>query len=335
MPKISIIIPVYNGESYLHQCIDSILSQTFTDFEVLLVDDGSTDNSGEICDEYSQKDNRIIVFHKRNEGQASARNYAIEYSRAEWICFIDSDDVIHPRMIEYLFAAVSNDKTDIAICDCYYAQQIPADFLRFTPYSSSIIFPNEKYLTTIYLDKDRFEYWVVWAKLVKKDIVVNNLFESGRVFEDNAIVFKWLSSANAISLVNQKLYFYRSNSTGTTSTRTIAKEFDYLWAMEEQLSYYLDKTYFDLLNHIANEYFYWVSYLYKRLSDNQYNCHYIHKANKKAKRTIRKKSWKIYNKYKEHLVKRQSYHIELLSLFYPNAMSVLVKLKTYKIDTLV
>ena len=100
MPKISVIVPVYNVEKYLRECLDSILVQTFTDFELILVNDGSQDSSGAICDEYAGKDKRITIIHQENQGQAAARNNAIAIAKGEWIHFVDSDDVIHPQMLE-------------------------------------------------------------------------------------------------------------------------------------------------------------------------------------------------------------------------------------------
>lgn len=93
-PKVSVIVPVYNVEKYLHRCIDSILTQTFTDFEVLLINDGSKDRSGEICDEYAKKDSRVKVFHKENGGVSSARNVGLDNARGDLICFCDSDDFV-------------------------------------------------------------------------------------------------------------------------------------------------------------------------------------------------------------------------------------------------
>ena len=100
MPKISVIVPVYNTEKYLHRCIDSILAQTFTDFELLLIDDGSKDNSGAICDEYAAKDSRVRVFHKENGGVSSARNLGLDNVRGEWVTFVDSDDWVEKEYIE-------------------------------------------------------------------------------------------------------------------------------------------------------------------------------------------------------------------------------------------
>ena len=107
---ISVLVPVYNTEKYLRRCLDSVLAQTFQDFELILVDDGSTDASGRICDEYAAKDERIVVFHQKNKGQAAARNVALDYVLAsnysEWITFIDSDDVVHPQILEMLYLGI-------------------------------------------------------------------------------------------------------------------------------------------------------------------------------------------------------------------------------------
>ena len=99
MPKVSIIVPIYNSEAHLSRCIDSILAQTLTDFELILVNDGSQDNSGKICDNYAQKDSRIIVLHKENGGTSSARNVGLKKSRGEYITFVDSDDTIYPHYL--------------------------------------------------------------------------------------------------------------------------------------------------------------------------------------------------------------------------------------------
>ena len=130
MPKISVIVPVYNVEKYLCECIDSILTQTFTDFELILVDDGSQDNSGKICDEYANKDHRITVIHQENQGQASARNNALAIAKGEWVHFVDSDDLIHPQMLEILYATV-DETTQISMCNLYKDHVYPEGFCSY------------------------------------------------------------------------------------------------------------------------------------------------------------------------------------------------------------
>lgn len=118
-PKISVIVPIYKAEKYLRRCVDSILSQTFTDFEVLLIDDGSPDKSGVICDEYASKDSRVRVFHKDNGGVSSARNLGLDNAQGEYTIHVDPDDWVEPNMLEDLYAKAKEEDADIVICDYY------------------------------------------------------------------------------------------------------------------------------------------------------------------------------------------------------------------------
>jgi glycosyltransferase involved in cell wall biosynthesis len=122
-PLVSVIVPVYKAEAYLHKCVDSLLAQTMTDFEVLLIDDGSPDRSGAICDEYAAKDSRIRVFHKENGGVASARQVGIENVRGEYTIHADPDDWVEPTMLEELYAKAKEDDADMVICD-YYEERV-------------------------------------------------------------------------------------------------------------------------------------------------------------------------------------------------------------------
>lgn len=119
MCEISIIVPVYKVEPYLRKCVDSILAQTFTDFEVILVDDGSPDNSGKICDEYASKDSRVRVIHKKNGGLSSARNAGIDVARGKYLGFVDSDDYIEKDMYELLYDNIVKEQADLSICGIY------------------------------------------------------------------------------------------------------------------------------------------------------------------------------------------------------------------------
>ena len=120
MAEISIIVPVYQVEKYIRQCIESILAQTFTDFELILVDDGSKDNSGKICDEYAEKDKRIRVIHKENDGLSDARNKGLDNASGNYFMFVDGDDYISPNMAECLYKKISEAKADIAACNYRY-----------------------------------------------------------------------------------------------------------------------------------------------------------------------------------------------------------------------
>ena len=117
MPLISVIVPVYKVEKYIHKCVDSILTQTFPDFELFLVDDGSPDNCGKICDEYAEKDNRVIVIHKENGGLSDARNVAIDRAKGDYLTFIDSDDYVSENHLETMYNALTETDSDIAIAN--------------------------------------------------------------------------------------------------------------------------------------------------------------------------------------------------------------------------
>ena len=117
MPEVSIIVPVYNAEKYLHRCIDSILAQTFTDFELILIDDGSTDTSGEICDKYAKNNSRIRVMHQKNAGASSARNKGIEESVGKYLLFCDSDDFVHPQWCQILYDLAENNPDSLCVCN--------------------------------------------------------------------------------------------------------------------------------------------------------------------------------------------------------------------------
>lgn len=136
MPKISVIVPVYNSEQHLPRCIDSILGQTFTDFELLLIDDGSKDNSDRICDEYAVKDSRVRVFHKENGGVSSARNLGLDNAQGEWIIFIDSDDWISESMLHDMHGKATSEKSDIVYCDLKTVFNEHTEVLHIAKYDS-------------------------------------------------------------------------------------------------------------------------------------------------------------------------------------------------------
>lgn len=150
LPTISVIIPVYNTEKYLHRCIDSILAQTFTNFELLLVDDGSTDNSGKICDEYAKKDSRVRVFHKENGGVSSARNVGLDNARGEWIAFVDSDDWIEHTMYKSLYDKVILESADIAYCEMRMVYEDKDEIYKGAKYEVDKISMLQNYIVSVW-----------------------------------------------------------------------------------------------------------------------------------------------------------------------------------------
>lgn len=231
MPTISVIVPVYRAETFLVACIESVLSQTLRDFELILVNDGSPDNSGDICRAYAQKDSRIQYLEQENQGQAAARNYGLRKSTAPWIAFVDSDDVIHPQMLESLYHGAVDNEVPISMCRYVEGNQMPADFLRTrTPVFRQLSMAEDS-LVELY-DREEYPGWVACTKLVRREIVENDPFTPGRVFEDNEVVCRWIYQAKVLAATEEDLYYYRTNGDSTTKSQFSLKKLDYLWALE-------------------------------------------------------------------------------------------------------
>lgn len=210
MPKISIIVPIYNAEIYLEKCIQSILNQTFKDFELILVNDGSKDNSLKICEFYSNVDSRVKIINKINGGLSSARNEGLKVSKGEYIGFVDSDDYIHPQMYEILYNSIIRKNGDIAICD--YEKVYPEEPLRKMEFYNENSKNIQKYSNVAALDQFYNKYGVkftpAWNKLYKRFLFENNKFEVGRYHEDEFIMHKLLYNSATIIYIPIKLYFY-------------------------------------------------------------------------------------------------------------------------------
>ena len=237
MPEISVIVPVYKAEEYLEDCIDSILSQTFTDYELLLVDDGSPDNSGSICDAYAAKHNCISVIHQENQGQAAARNHALRQAKGSWICFVDSDDLIHPQMLEMLHRAAAAADAPVSMCRMLEAPILPDDFFQPQKDQFEVLRMDEETLLQLH-DAGKYPAWVACAKLLRRELVEAYPFREGRVFEDNEAVCHWVCEGKRLAGMDHRLYFYRTNPDSTTQSTFSLKKLDYLWALESIIRYY-------------------------------------------------------------------------------------------------
>ena len=207
MPKVSIIVPIYNSETHLSRCIDSILAQTYSDFELILVNDGSIDNSGKICEEYAQKDSRIIVIHKENGGTSSARNIGMEKSLGEYITFVDSDDTIYPNYLctfsynadlEVAGLETIGSNLEIDYPDSYNKLEKPSDIYKWFTHNS-----HRKYLTSI------------CCKLFNRNIVISNALKFNCYVtygEDTIFIYNYLSCCKNISLIQCVIYKYYVDS---------------------------------------------------------------------------------------------------------------------------
>lgn len=320
MPQISVIVPVYNVEKYLNRCIDSILAQSFSEFELILVNDGSTDKSGEICDLYAKNEDRIRVFHQNNQGQAAARNFAVKNSKSNWICFIDSDDMMHPQMLEIMFNVVKETNTQLCMCGAVGGEIPPSNFNKqMREIQSKRIIVNDKSLYDICM-KGKARYWIVCAKLIKREIVESVPFTEGRIFEDNAVVPQWLYMSETVADIEKDLYFYQKNLAGTTQKSFSVQSLDFLWAMEEQILFFDSKKCKRMLTAICSHYLKIAPQYYKKTLYELNNQFEAEKIKKKSKNVI-KHYYKLLS-----LNKNEIY--EILQMLYPRAMQVYSKIKS-------
>lgn len=233
--KFSIILPVYNVENYLHPCVDSILNQTFKDFEVILVDDGSPDSSPQICEEYVQKDARVKVIHQQNTGQAGARNTGLEVANGEYICYIDSDDFLINKNVLQLLADKTLDKPDIV--HYKFVEWFESDGLIADCKFDYIVPTLGRSVAEVYcdlIDKDAY-YNSAWSKIIRRDLLIDNniRFVKGIVGEDNEWYYHVVMVAKSLVLVDEPLYVYRRRQGSTTTTATKKNLLDQLYVLDK------------------------------------------------------------------------------------------------------
>ncbi|MBP5311825.1 MAG: glycosyltransferase [Clostridia bacterium] len=218
---ITIIVPIFSVERYLRQCIDSILNQTYKDIEILLVDDGSTDQCGEICDDYAKRDNRIRVFHTENQGISAARNLGLRESGGEYIGFVDADDWIEPEMYEIMYSIMQETGADISTCGLRHdSTGIPnrKDGFNIT------VLGGEEVLEAI-VDR-KFESFM-WNKLFKAGLFEGLTFPEGKVFEDLAATPMIVSKSGKVAVSDAPLYHYRQWAGSITKVRSADNLIDY------------------------------------------------------------------------------------------------------------
>lgn len=255
MQKISVIVPVYNIEHYIEECIKSILNQTFKEFELLLVDDGSTDSSLNICRGYEKKDNRIKVIHKKNGGLSDARNVGIEKACGKYICFIDGDDFIANDTLENMYNLILKNNSQIAVCNMvrYYEDEDTGVFYR----------PSEKNI--VLEGKDRFktlEQPSVCNKMFKTDLFDGVRFPYGKYYEDTFVYHELVMKANSVVLTGKDSYYYRCRRGSILDGGYSKKYFDFMEAVylratfldQNNIKEYADEAYLHMYSSLSNAY---------------------------------------------------------------------------------
>lgn len=291
---ISIIVPVYNVEEYLWQCLDSIIKQTYKNLEIIIVDDWSTDKSGEICDEYEKKDKRVKVVHQENSGLSSARNVWIKIATWKYLWYIDSDDYVELDMFERLYNLIVKTESDIAICNRYF-QNEDGDRIKNNNFpTKDIVKPNEVFQ---YFYKSMY----VWNKLYKREIVKNIEFVETRA-QDVIYNFKIFKRVKKIACLNECKNYYRYNPNSRIHTKRFSeKRLIFLrdW-LDEEIKYADENKLYSLKNNLIESkvsyVVYWLSLLALEDSPNEETVVYL--------QNLLRKDLIIYLKSKRNLIKK-------------------------------
>ena len=298
MVKVSIGVPIYNVEEYLRECLDSIMNQTFEDFEVIMVDDGSTDNSFMICQEYVARDNRFKLFHQENKGNGGSRNTCLKYMSGEFITWIDSDDVIKPNYLEKLLQVQKETDAQIINCMFYYIKDGTEHYFDYTsiyPDLKRIELSGRDALKTVLFDK--YKIIELAGTLVESSLYKGWYCTEGVMYEDFGSKFKLYPRANTVVAIPEQLYGYRQRNNGTIGKTNQPKTFleelkvsNNMLTNVEKYVYYMDimnfsekKIYKESIDYITGYSLYRANTL-RSEKDKQLYFEYVNKYKEKLKR---------------------------------------------------
>lgn len=292
---LSVIVPVYNVETFLNQCINSIIKQTYKNLEILLIDDGSTDNSGIICDQYAAKDNRIRVVHQKNQGLSGARNVGTEIAQGEYISYVDSDDWLDIHMYNEMIQVLQKYQLDMVRCAAFFSDGKKTEILS----------PNKKFQNRIFINNDIFKRYfdeflckVVWNAIYKKDIVKGIVSPERCHSQDNYVSGMYLYRSRRMMIINKPLYYYRQNPQSITRSGH-RRPLD-ICICTEKLIYDLQ------MNGLSDKYF--LNLLYKKLARELF--HFVRAKNNDYH--VRSMEDKLYYFMLKHLNFRRKLEFEYL-----------------------
>ena len=253
MPEISVIVPVYKVDNFLCRCVDSILAQSYPDFELILVDDGSPDSCGAICEEYAAGNRRIHVIHQQNGGLSAARNSGIDWafanSDSQWLAFVDSDDWVHPEYLEYLYRAAQETGCEISACGLYRTEgETLSEKQAFTCEALSA---DDYYCTTQIHGGITA---VAWNKLYRKSLFENLRYPAGKLHEDEFTTYKAVYAAGRVAVIHAKLYAYYQNPEGIMQSKWNPRRMHTLEAVEQQIAFARENKKPRFLNKAAEQY---------------------------------------------------------------------------------
>ena len=223
---VSIIVPVYNVERYLPKCLESLKNQTYETIEIIIVDDGSTDDSGKICDDFAKEEKRARVFHKKNGGLSSARNYGIKKAKGEYVCLVDSDDYVKTEFVERMLNSVSNEKIDVVVCG--YNGSAPRPVTLTGREATIKLLTRQENLDII-----------AWNKMYKRELFDSVSYPKGMNYEDNLTTYKLLSKARRVAYIGESLYEYVERGESITNKSKKEEKLKYREkAAQEAIEYF-------------------------------------------------------------------------------------------------
>lgn len=287
---ISVVVPIYNVEKYLKTCIETIIKQTYKNIEIILVNDGSTDNSLQICNEFKEKEKRIKVINKKNGGLSDARNIGLKKAKGKYICFIDSDDFINEKYIEELHSLIIKNNAQIAICS----------FENVNEFGESIY--KKEIISQVVSRKEMLEQMnnksfypasiVAWNKLYDINLFKNIIYPEGKIHEDEFTTYKLYYLSEKVVTTSECLYYYRMVPTSIMNKKFNIKRLDVLEALEERMNFFLEKKEQGLYDLALIQY-------EKVLIGNYVNCRrYLENSNEKQIELL-----EIFRKYYSEVMK--------------------------------
>ena len=245
--KISVIIPVYKVEKYLEKCVESVLAQTYSDLEIILVDDGSPDGCGRLCDGFAARDARVRVIHKSNGGLSSARNAGLDAATGAYIGFVDSDDYIHPAMYEKLHAALVRTGAGVCLCDVIYVdEEGQVKGKPIPPLPEEVLTPEQMY-RRVESAPDYWRYVTAWNRLYRREIVADGLrFREGMIHEDELSVVPIYEKCGRAAVISDVLYWDVGRPGSIMTASAALRRLDAMTAFQERRAFYLSRGWKDL-----------------------------------------------------------------------------------------
>ncbi len=326
-PKISVIIPVFNASKFLSKCVNSVICQSHKALEIILIDDGSTDCSGKICDNFAKTDNRIVVLHKANGGLSSARNAGLGIATGELIAFVDSDDYLEPNMLEALLNSLFKNGSDIAICSFVMETETGEPYATTPPLENKTYSKAEALELLAEPRQDR--YAVAWNKLYRKKLFEGLRYPEGKIHEDQWLAHKLFFEAEKVSTISNVLYHYVVHTGSIMQASNPIRHLDDIDALFDRIEFFkshnleyltagVEKTMFTLFAFYREKFWGYEKFTLAELK-------MIYRYGKKCKKCFKNiKKSKKYSKSEKNM-RFRVYNfspLERLKLFYKNKLKV-------------